>query len=159
MTSDSSTGAEGSPTGIDVSINHASLSVDPVEVQRFVERVIRFEEVDVAYLGIILCDRTQHQELHRRFLGNPIPTDVLAFDLEPGSDRVDGEVYVDLDTAAQRHDEFGSSFREEVFRYVVHGVLHLIGYRDKNSRDADAMRKRQEMLLERFILPNSEPPG
>ncbi|MBT8401249.1 MAG: rRNA maturation RNase YbeY [Rhodothermia bacterium] len=158
MISDSQTEAGDIPTGIDVSISHPTLTVDAEEIKRFVAMVVLTEEVRVDYLGVILCERDRHQELHRSFLGDPAPTDVLAFDLEPGSESVDGEVYVDLDTANQRHREFGSTFREEVLRYVVHGVLHLVGYRDKNSTDAEKMRTRQETLLQGFLGSDSDRP-
>ncbi len=157
MTSDSLK-AGGVPTGLDVSISHPTLAVDEEEIRRFVAMILRIEEVSIDYLGVILCERAQHQELHRRFLGDDSPTDVLAFDFESGSGKIEGEVYVDLDTANERHREFDATFREEVLRYVVHGLLHLIGYRDKNSADAERMRKKQESLIRSFKASDSERP-
>lgn len=158
MTSDSSSAAGDAPTGLDLSVSHPTLTVDEDEIRRLVSMTVRVERVSIDYLGIILCERPQHLELHRRFLGDPSPTDVLAFDFEPSSGKIDGEVYVDLDTANERHREFDSTFREEVLRYVLHGVLHLIGYRDKNSADAEKMRERQETLIRRFLGSDSERP-
>lgn len=60
---------------------------------------------------------------------------------------VEGEVYVDLDTAAERHQEFDASFEEEVHRYVVHGVLHLCGYDDATESGAAEMRRRENRYL------------
>lgn len=158
MTSDSIPETGGAPSGLDVSLSHPILSVDEAAIRRLVAMIVRHEEVSIDYLGVVLCGRAEHQELHRRFLGDPGPTDVLAFDFESGPGRIDGEVYVDLDTANERYQEFDSTFREEVFRYVAHGVLHLIGYRDKNSGDAERMQERQEMLIRRFVESDSAGP-
>ena len=50
-------------------------------------------------------------------------------------EHVDGEVYVDLDTAAERAPEFGVTMAHEALRYVAHGVLHLCGYDDATEAD------------------------
>ena len=132
---------------VEVSAVHDTLTVDLDRIRRLVHCVIEAENVEVRYLGIILCGQEYHRTLHERFLDDPSPTDVLAFDLEPESETLEGEVYVDLDTALERHSEFGSSFEEEVDRYVVHGLLHLAGYRDKEKAAAREMSERQEFLL------------
>jgi Predicted metal-dependent hydrolase len=65
---------------------------------------------------------------------------------------IEGEVYVDLDTAAERHDEFDASFEREAYRYVVHGLLHLVGYDDAQPAGQDKMREKENQYLN-AVLP------
>ena len=97
----------------------------------------------------MLCDRERHTELHRTFLDRDDPTDVLAFPLGD-SETLEGEVYVDLDTARNRHQEFMCSFESEGARYVVHGVLHLLGFDDKTTESRSTMKKKEEKYVSLF---------
>jgi rRNA maturation RNase YbeY len=60
-------------------------------------------------------------------------------------------VYVDLDTAAERHEEFDTSFEREAYRYVIHGVLHLVGYDDATASGQDAMRQKENQYLDAVL--------
>jgi rRNA maturation RNase YbeY len=69
---------------------------------------------------------------------------------------VEGEVYVDLDTAAERHEEFDTSFEREAYRYVIHGLLHLMGYDDATSEGQETMRQKENQYLDAVTaLPDS----
>lgn len=87
--------------------------------------------------------------MHHTFLDRDYPTDVLAFPLGD-AETIEGEVYVDLDTARARHEEFSCSFESEVARYVIHGVLHLLGYDDKTSESSITMKKIEEKYVSLF---------
>ena len=63
-------------------------------------------------------------------------------------------MYVDLDTAEERHDDFDTTFEREAYRYVVHGVLHLVGNDDATEEGQEAMRTREDEYLEAVL---SEP--
>ena len=110
---------------------HPSLHLNEASLQKLVQSVAAAEGFEIEYLGIILADHDTVLALNRDYLAHDYLTDVLSFSLNETDDAiVDGEVYVDLDTAAERHAEFGVSFEQEACRYVVHGLLHLLGYDD-----------------------------
>lgn len=93
--------------------------------------------------------------LHRRFFGDPSPTDCITVPIDsPGKQsggyHLLGEVFICPKVAklyAQEHDlsPFG-----ELIRYAVHGLLHLIGYDDMQVKDARAMRKKEEEVLKKI---------
>ena len=60
---------------------------------------------------------------------------------------IDGEVYVDLDMALERAPEFHSDFETEAFRYVLHGILHLLGYDDQTAELKAEMRGLEDKYL------------
>lgn len=101
----------------------------------------------------MLSDHATVHELNRDFLSHDYETDVLSFPLSdnPDTSVVDGEVYVDLDTAHERCSEFGVTFKAETYRYVVHGLLHLLGYEDDTPALKNEMRQKEDFYLAGFI--------
>jgi rRNA maturation RNase YbeY len=96
----------------------------------------------------VFADHERVRDLNERFLQHDHDTDVLSFTLEERADRtVDGEIYVDLDTAEEQARELGLPFRSEVVRYVVHGLLHLLGYDDSTREGTRIMREKEEHYL------------
>jgi rRNA maturation RNase YbeY len=132
---------------LDVEVVAAHAALDLGALRALVRHVIDAEGATLRYLGLVLADRATVLDLNRRYLGHDYATDVLSFPLDAAEGVVDGEVYVDLDTAAQRHGEFGATFEEEVRRYVVHGVLHLVGYNDATAPERAAMRALEDRYL------------
>jgi len=128
--------------------SHPTLRLDEAALQHLVRCVLHAEARSVAYLGIVLADHATVLDLNRIYLAHDYLTDVLAFSLadDPGA-AIDGEVYVDLDTAAERHEDFGVSFEDEARRYVVHGLLHLLGYDDATPAQRQAMRRLEDRYL------------
>lgn len=137
---------------------HADLHLDERMLRRLIEHVLAEEGFAVRYLGVILTDHATVLELNRTYLEHDYLTDVLSFSLSdeasPGR-AVDGEVYVDLDTATERHDEFGASFEAEAARYVVHGLLHLLGYDDATPEERSAMQELEDRYLASVLPPSS----
>ena len=126
---------------------HPRLRLDEDVLRRLVGCVLAAEGRAVAYLGIILADHETVLNLNRTYLAHDYLTDVLSFPLGDTDDAVDGEIYVDLDTAAEQHGDYAVSFEEEAHRYVVHGLLHLLGYDDATDADRAAMRRLEDRYL------------
>lgn len=138
---------------------HPRLRIDDAPLRAAVRRVAAGESAEVASLGVVLTDHAVVRDLNVRFLGHDYDTDVLSFALEDfdaeGLRVVDGEIYIDLDTAAERAPEFGVSLEHEVARYLVHGLLHLIGYDDATPEGRRAMRGRENRYLAAVFPPQA----
>ncbi len=127
--------------------DHPFESIETRTLERLVSDILENEGVLEARIGVILCGHDFHAELHRSYLGVDTQTDVLSFALGDNKGVIEGEVYVDLDTARERHAEFDQSFEDEVARYVIHGTLHLLGYDDKAEADRLGMHEKQEFYV------------
>jgi probable rRNA maturation factor len=77
--------------------------------------------------------------LHRKFLGQSGPTDVLTFQ--------HGEIFISVDTALRHARAFGNSLLRELKLYIVHGLLHLHGFDDRTPAEVRKMKKAQEKIL------------
>lgn len=134
--------------GLFIEHAHPALHLDENALRQLVACVLAAEDRPLHYLGIILTDHATVLDLNQTYLDHDYLTDVLSFPLGDDDDAaIDGEVYIDLDTARERHRDFDVTFEEEAHRYLVHGLLHLIGYDD----DTPAARQTMRGLEDRYL--------
>lgn len=101
-------------------------------------------------INIAVVDDDHMQSLNRQYLEHDYPTDVLSFPLTEEADRIEGQIVVSADTAGREAQEYGWGFLDELTLYVVHGSLHLVGYRDKTSKDLSEMRAAEMKILKKL---------
>ncbi len=111
------------------------------------EAGVRRGEVSLA----VIDDETMHT-LNRKHLDHDYPTDALSFLLHHEDDLLQGEVIVSADTAAAEAASYGWETEDELLLYVVHGVLHLVGYDDQTPEDRLEMQHAEKRHLHRFGL-------
>jgi probable rRNA maturation factor len=158
---------------IDIADTQDCLELDEAFLVQVVQRVLTEEQVTAAEISVALVDNPAIHDINRQYLGHDYPTDVISFllDCEPASEessstelpatlrgrgkRLDGEVIISTETAIQEADNFGWSPREEVVLYLIHGLLHLVGYDDLSSTEQSVMRARERAML---ALLNITPP-
>ena len=91
--------------------------------------------------------------MNNSFLMHDEFTDILTFDLSiPGSKVVIGDIYISIDRVKDNSLTYGVDFKSELARVMVHGLLHLIGFNDKNEVDSDTMRIQEDKSLELLEL-------
>jgi probable rRNA maturation factor len=130
------------------------LSLLEEDVRELAHFVLDAEQCDSG-VSIVLLKKSEIQELHRQYLQEDRPTDVLAFPLEETEqpdelDNTIGEVMVCPAVARSRATDLGHSALHETYLYIIHGLLHLLGYDDKDKEEEEKMKTRQEELLESF---------
>jgi probable rRNA maturation factor len=152
--------------GIEIINEQSAVRVSKRRLGSLVRSVLEAEGAADRAVTVKITGDREIRGLHRRFFGQNTPTDVIAFnanDEKPAARKRPasaagpatylGDVVVSAETAKREHRRYGASARGELERYVVHGVLHLLGFRDKNPRDFRRMRARQERHLRRFGGP------
>ena len=95
------------------------------------------------------------RSLNRRFLKRNHVTDVLAFDYrEKGKQtrRLEGEMIISTDTAVRQARKFGTDVKQELVLYIIHGILHLLGYDDHSSKDIKKMRKKEQEIIKKITV-------
>jgi probable rRNA maturation factor len=134
---------------LNVTIAHCRKNVplDRPRLRRAVRAILRDAGVPHAQISIAVVDDPIIAKLHERFLGDPEPTDVLSFLIERSTEWLEGEVVVSADTAIRNAPRYRATADVELLRYVIHGVLHLVGYDDVTPRKRSLMRKQEEKYL------------
>ncbi len=133
---------------ISVMLADRRFSLDEKALAAVARKVLKSESAFGKSINIIYCSDRYIEALDKRFKRRKQTTDVLAFDL---SDSVEpdfmGEVYVNLQQAKRQAKDRRIPYKEEVKRLTIHGVLHLLGYRDSRKSDRLKMWARQEGYL------------
>ncbi len=88
--------------------------------------------------------------LNKLYLNHDTYTDIITFDLS-GDHGIEGEIYISLERVIENALTFGVSFKEELLRVMFHGVLHLMGYKDKNTKDQTAMREAETYCINLYL--------
>ncbi len=98
-------------------------------------------------IEIIFCDDDHLSKLKMKYFNEDVLTDVLAFPIK--NDAVlESEIYISYDRALANSKEFDVSLNNEIVRLIVHGLLHLLGYRDDNAESKKIMFDKQESIVE-----------
>jgi probable rRNA maturation factor len=124
--------------------------VDGEQLIAAARAVLQESDFSSAMISLAVVDDEAMRELNRQFLNHDYPTDVLSFALQEDGSHLEGEVIISADTAAAVAAELGCAPAAEQLLYVVHGMLHLVGYRDKTSAEAQRMRIAEAQLLGEF---------
>jgi probable rRNA maturation factor len=138
---------------IEVSDQQKVLKVDSRQLRRTVRFVLRQQYVDAATVSVVLVDNAAIRRLKARYFGRRVVTDVISFDLrgEPYSSgevlAVDCEIVVNAQRAVTVAARSARDPRAELNLYVVHGLLHQLGYDDISVRKARAMHEREDQFL------------
>jgi probable rRNA maturation factor len=124
--------------------------VNEAQLTEAATAVLQDSTFSSAAISLVVVDDETIHDLNRRHLEHDWPTDVLSFVLEDDGDHLEGEVILSADIAATTADELGNSAAEEQLLYVIHGMLHLVGYDDKSEADAHEMRAAEARYLQQF---------
>ncbi len=112
-----------------------------------VVKVVLDKEVKSAKLSIAFVDNEEIKRLNERFLGSNEATDVIAFPLNDKETILSGEIVISVETAVQVANRKNSNIEGEIILYLVHGILHLLGYNDDNKKNAKIMHKKESEIL------------
>ncbi|MEP7170949.1 MAG: rRNA maturation RNase YbeY [Bacteroidota bacterium] len=128
-------------------------------LRRWLVATVKKEGYKIAALNYIFSsDKFLHQ-LNQQFLHHDSFTDIITFnlssstyDLQPtisDSQRpnISGEVFISIERVKENTTRFKTTFVEELHRVIIHGVLHLIGYKDKTKSDKTKMREKENYYL------------
>ncbi len=100
-------------------------------------------EKEISY---IFCSDTYILDINREYLNHDYFTDIITFDYCEGN-LISGDIFISLDTVRSNAKDYNTSFTEELHRVIIHGILHLIGFKDKTLSEAQLMRQKENDAL------------
>jgi len=84
-------------------------------------------------------------EINKKYLDHNFYTDIITFPLN--NDPIEANVFISIVRVTENAQLYKQSFEDELHRVIVHGLLHMIGYNDKNELDEKEMRKKEDYYL------------
>ena len=117
----------------------------------WLEQVIRAEGFSLGSLEYVFCDDAFLLNLNQESLDHDTLTDIITFDNNVGR-TIHGEIYISTQRVIENSQEYGVSTENELARVVVHGVLHLCGFKDKTEEDSQKMRAREDYWIKKHKI-------
>ncbi len=128
------------------------------KIRGFVRDTLKRLNIECGGLNIIFVSDREIRTLNKRYLGIDSSTDVMAFAGKGGQGKIPeeclestflGDIAISTDKAAENARIYKVPFDEEIYRYVAHGILHLIGYDDWTKKERDIMKRKEDELLQK----------
>ena len=126
-------------------------TIDFPKVEQWIKSTAAQYGYSVGELNYIFCDDEKILSVNREFLQHDYYTDVITFDYTTHT-RVNGDIYISLDTVATNAEQEGVSFLHELHRIIIHGLLHLTGQADKTPETKAQMTAKEEDALRQLHL-------
>ncbi len=116
-------------------------------VRNWIEKAIRKEGYYLQEINYIYCSDAHLKKMNEKYLHHRTYTDIITFDLSEKKKDLLGEIYVSIERVRENAVLFKVPLRDELHRVMIHGVLHLCGYKDKSPADVKRMRNREDYYL------------
>ncbi len=119
------------------------------EFTHWLNRVIGSENFIVGDINYIFCDDAYLLKINQQYLDHDTYTDIITFDYSDNS-VVNCDIFISIERVDENAKSFRGSFESELLRVMSHGLLHIMGYNDKNAEDVRAMRRKEEEKIKLF---------
>lgn len=125
--------------------NNKKFNVNNRRIQNIAKKVLAAEKIDNTALTIMLCDDAFMRKENKKYFNKNCFTDVISFPSR--EDDYLGDILISTDRAFAQAPKFNNDFQSEFILYIIHGILHLLGYDDIKEKNAKVMRKKEAEYL------------
>ena len=117
----------------------------------WIHLVINQEGRKEGEINYVFCDDDYLHELNVKYLDHDTLTDIISFDYTVGKE-LHGDIFISIDRVAENAQDLGVSFNDELYRVMIHGILHYCGYKDKSEDEEKEMRLKEDHYLSQLVL-------
>jgi probable rRNA maturation factor len=119
----------------------------PRKVTSWIKHVVEKERATIQEINFIFCSDSYLLTLNQDFLKHNTLTDIITFSNAESDSSIAGEIYISIERVRENAEKYQVQFEDELDRVMIHGVLHLLGYKDKKPSEKALMRKKEEACL------------
>ena len=120
---------------------------DKLLLKSLIGRVFAEEKVAFKSVTYVFCTDDYLLKLNQEYLNHNTLTDILTFTLSDPFLPIISEIYISIDRVAENASNLQETFNSELFRVMIHGVLHLCGYGDHTEKEKNIMRQKEDHYL------------
>jgi rRNA maturation RNase YbeY len=131
---------------INIEFINCSFDFDKERLNPWISSVIQREEKSLGIITLVIGSDDWLLEKNQQFLDHDYYTDIITFDYTEDL-IVSGDLLISLDRVFENAEDVNVSRETELMRVIVHGVLHLLGYKDKSLKESELMRKKEDYYL------------
>ncbi len=119
-------------------------------LKKWLQEAIKAHHYQLQELNVILCSDNYLYEMNIKYLDHDTLTDVITFDNSDSKQTVEGDIFISLDRIKENAQSLSVSLENELYRVMMHGTLHLLGFKDKTPQEQATMRKMEDFWLEKL---------
>ena len=123
---------------------------DDESITKWLKDAIVSEDKELGEINYIFCDDKYLLKKNQEYLQHDTFTDIITFDYTE-ENRLCADIFISIERVKENAITFAIPFETELRRVIIHGVLHLMGYKDKSQEDAEIMRSKEDYYLSKKI--------
>lgn len=117
------------------------------DIKSWIERVILDHKAKPVEINYIFCSDEYLLKVNKEYLNHDYYTDIITFDNSELEGEIESDIFISLDRVKENAENLKEPFLKELHRVIIHGILHLLGYKDKTKKDQEVMRKKEDEYL------------
>lgn len=118
-----------------------------LKVKPWLKRVAQAEGHSIKEINYIFCSDAYLLKINKEHLNHTFLTDIITFDNSETPLSIEADIFISIDRIKENAETFKQPFNTELKRVMVHGLLHLLGYKDKSPKDKAKMREKENAYL------------
>ena len=119
---------------------------DDESITKWLKDAISTEDKELGEINYIFCDDKYLLKKNQEYLQHDTFTDIITFDYTEEK-RLSADIFISIERVKENAIIFAVPFETELRRVIIHGILHLMGYKDKSAEDAETMRSKENFYL------------
>ena len=120
-------------------------------LNKWIENTIKLENFIVQEINIVFTSDEYLLEINKKFLNHDFYTDVITFD-SVFENNISGDLFISIDRVKENAEIFKTTFSKELYRVIIHGILHLLGYKDDNDDNKKIIRQKEDFYLQKLNI-------
>lgn len=124
---------------------------DRRRLKKFILALFGNEGRHLESLNYIFCSDKYLLSINQSFLSHNYYTDIITFEFSETKKVVVGEIYISIDRVRFNSRLFSTTIKEELHRVIIHGALHLCGYKDKTKTECLIMKEKENFYLNKYF--------
>lgn len=115
-------------------------------INGWIKKVASYHQKKTGDIAYIFCSDEKILEINNQYLQHDYYTDIITFDYTE-NDLISGDIFISIDTVRSNAEKYSVPYMHELYRVLIHGILHLSGIDDLSEEDERQMRKEEEKAL------------
>ena len=120
-------------------------------IRKWLMDVVEAENKRTGNINFIFCPDDYLLEINKQYLNHDYFTDVITFDYSDGTE-LSGDIFVSIDSVRVNSIKYKQIFEKELYRVMVHGILHLCLYKDSTIQEITVMHSKENHYLEKIAI-------
>ena len=119
-------------------------------LSKWLEKIAETENKKITQITYIFCSDDYLLQINKEYLNHDYYTDIITFPYKQSLE-IESDIFISIDRVLENAKTFESTFNNELLRVMSHGLLHLVGYKDKTDEEQTIMREKENWAMERFL--------